>query len=614
MSSLDPDTLRTDVLDLLGAAPPPDPSPGYGLRARDLARRVADRAGMLLPAGARVGPYTIQSVLGRGGQATVYRAVDESGRVLALKVPRAELVSRLVREAQILFHLDHPRIVRIERAEILADVPYLACELLPGGTLAERLRQGPLPPADVARLADHVLEALAHGHQKGVVHRDIKPSNVLFDAEGQVKVADFGIGSLALVEELGLPQTLVSLDHTLGAGTPVYMAPEQEDPGLRVDGKVDGRADLYSLGKLLYAALTGRSPRTVLPVSSLVPEAGVGWDRFLFRLLEDRPADRFPSAEAARQDLRSWRDLPVSPTPVLPASSRRDHGGTPAMVASACHELSRKGAGALIAIERGDSLGGRARMGSRLDAMLSELLLLSVFAPESPLRDGAVVVRGGRLEAAGCFLPNAEAAQHPGLGTRHLAALGQSEESDAVVVVVSEETGAISLAVEGELRAGLTPLELARELRALLETQSVPRLIHSEDGPLERVNRLLEELALRSGARCSLLVDARGHPIAQVGSSGVHTDTIAALVAASYAATREVAKVLGDPCFLRLTHEGAQQGLVVCLVDERTLLASFVDADAASHVEWALAHAQETAAELARILDRLEDDPHPLDP
>lgn len=407
------------------------------------------------------------------------------------------------------------------------------------------------------------------------------------------------------------------------------MAPEQEDPGLRVDGKVDGRADLYSLGKLLYAALTGRSPRTVLPVSSLVPEAGGGWDRFLFRLLEDRPTDRFPSAEAARQDLRSWRDLPVSPAPVLPAvetatgegparqlpiSTRRDHGGTPAVVASACHELSRKGAGALIAIERGDSLAGRARMGSRLDAMLSELLLLSVFAPESPLRDGAVVVRGGRLEAAGCFLPNAEAAQHPGLGTRHLAALGQSEESDAVVVVVSEETGAISLAVEGELRAGLTPLELARELRALLETQSVPRLIHSEDGPLERVNRLLEELALRSGARCSLLVDARGHPIAQVGSSGVHTDTIAALVAASYAATREVAKVLGDPCFLRLTHEGAQQGLVVCLVDERTLLASFVDADAASHVEWALAHAQETAAELARILDRLEDDPHPLDP
>lgn len=247
----DPDTLRSDVLGLLESDPVPPPSAGLVARTRDVARQLGRSAAADLPPGARVGPYVVREVLGRGGQAAVYRAEDDAGRAVALKVPRPELVARLVREAQILFHLDHPRIVRIERAVIDADPPYIACELLPGGTLADRLRRGPLPAPDVAEIADQILLALQHGHDKGVVHRDIKPSNVLFDEDGRVKVADFGVGSLRLVEDLGLPRTLVSLDLTRGAGTPLYMAPEQEHAALREDGKVDGRADLYALGKLL---------------------------------------------------------------------------------------------------------------------------------------------------------------------------------------------------------------------------------------------------------------------------------------------------------------------------------------------------------------------------
>ncbi len=300
--------LRTDALGLLDLAPVAPPSAALTTRARQVARALARAvAPEALPEGARVGPYAVRGVLGRGGQATVYRAENAQGRAFAVKVPRPELVARLVREAQILFHLDHPRILRIEKADMTADPPYLACAFVPGGTLADRLRAGPLEPGAAWRLADQVLEALEHGHGKGVVHRDLKPSNVLFDAAGDALVADFGVGSLRLVEDLGLPQTLVSGDASLGVGTPLYMAPEQEHAALRADGRVDGRADLYALGKLLFEALTGRAPRTIRPASALVPGLDPAWDALLFRLVEDRPQDRFPDARAARAALAKIR-------------------------------------------------------------------------------------------------------------------------------------------------------------------------------------------------------------------------------------------------------------------------------------------------------------------
>lgn len=138
-------------------------------------------------------------------------------------------------------------------------------------------------------------------------------------------------------------------------------------------------------------------------------------------------------------------------------------------IVRAAESLAAKRIGALVVIERTTGLGHYAELGMRVDATVSAELLGSLFLPGSPLHDGAVFVQHGRVSVAGCFLPlsrNLRVART--LGTRHRAALGLAEETDAVVVVVSEETGNISLAVDGGIETGLDPLELAGRLAELL--------------------------------------------------------------------------------------------------------------------------------------------------
>jgi diadenylate cyclase len=135
------------------------------------------------------------------------------------------------------------------------------------------------------------------------------------------------------------------------------------------------------------------------------------------------------------------------------------------IVTQSCKELSAKKTGALIVIERQIKLGEVIGSGTIIDAYPSVELIGNIFFTNSPLHDGAMVIRGGRLYAAGCFLPlsgNMEIGRE--LGTRHRAALGMSEESDAAVVVVSEETGAISVAIDSRLQRGLSPLNLQKLL------------------------------------------------------------------------------------------------------------------------------------------------------
>lgn len=308
---------RADVVSFLAEFEPPPMSEELREATAELADALAGAwSHGALPPGVALGGYTIQEPLGHGGQASVYRAEDAAGQSFALKVPHQELLQRLIREAQILFHLDHPRVVRIVAAEVKASPPYLVTEHLSGGTLAdvlERAPEGRLEPERVREVALAVLEALAYAHEKGVIHRDLKPSNILFDAAGEPKVADFGIGSLSLVNRL--EGTLVSHDRTGVAGTPLYMAPEQELAG----AEVDARADLYALGKLVYRALSGRSPRTIKPLRRVLPELDVAWEDFILRLVEDDPAERYPSAVAAREALL---ELPGA-VPSLPAPPAR---------------------------------------------------------------------------------------------------------------------------------------------------------------------------------------------------------------------------------------------------------------------------------------------------
>ncbi len=134
-------------------------------------------------------------------------------------------------------------------------------------------------------------------------------------------------------------------------------------------------------------------------------------------------------------------------------------------VVEACSRLSAKKTGALLVFHRQTGLHEFIETGVRLDALISTELLLNIFEPNSPLHDGAVIISGGRIISAGCVLPLTDTSLGGGLGTRHRAAVGMSEQTDAVIIVVSEETGTISLAVGGHLRRYLTEARLREQLK-----------------------------------------------------------------------------------------------------------------------------------------------------
>jgi serine/threonine protein kinase len=280
-------------------------------RARELATNyLGERVGLPLAPGDTAGAYEIVRVLGAGGQAVVYEAVHRDlGRHVALKVPRKDTGDRLVREAKLMASLEHPAIVQVLDLSLEGPVPYLVLELCEKGSLDDRLEivhPDGLPLDQVRRASVSILEALAHAHKTGVVHRDVKPANVLFDKDHNAKVADFGIGTVARADELSVSHDLSQL--SLFAGTPLYLAPEQENPALRVDGKLDGRADLFAFGKLLFQMLTGASPRTIRPPSRLRPGLDPAWDEYVFKLTEERPERRYDSAEEALRELPRFQE------------------------------------------------------------------------------------------------------------------------------------------------------------------------------------------------------------------------------------------------------------------------------------------------------------------
>ena len=270
-------------------------------RARQLSGKLLEaRTALPLAPGDVAGNYEVVEVLGSGGQAVVYRARHRQiGRHVALKVPRREVGDRLLREAQLGARLEHAAIARVEDIQLEGAVPYMVLELCENGSLEDLLDEHPqgLPLELVSQIATQVLNALSFAHRAQIVHRDVKPANILLDRNGQAKVADFGIGTMAAQDGLSVSVELSQL--SLLAGTPLYVAPEQENPALRVNGRLDGRADLFSFGKVLFQMLTGASPRTIRPPSRVRKGLDVAWDDFIFKLLEERPQDRFLSADAA---------------------------------------------------------------------------------------------------------------------------------------------------------------------------------------------------------------------------------------------------------------------------------------------------------------------------
>jgi Tol biopolymer transport system component len=222
-----------------------------------------------LSPGRRLGPYEVTASLGTGGMGEVYRAADARlGREVAVKVLPAEVacdpvrLARFRREAQLLAALNHPNVAAIYGLEEADGHPFLVLELVPGETLAERLKRGPLPVDEALAVAGQIAEAVEEAHEHGIVHRDLKPSNVKVTPEGRVKVLDFGLakawggeaGSMS-AGDLSQSPTLVHSGTAAGIilGTAAYMSPEQ------ARGKaVDKRADIWAFGVVLFEMLTGR--------------------------------------------------------------------------------------------------------------------------------------------------------------------------------------------------------------------------------------------------------------------------------------------------------------------------------------------------------------------
>ncbi|MEN6458169.1 MAG: serine/threonine-protein kinase [Thermoguttaceae bacterium] len=275
----------------------------------------------------RLGPYRVVGKLGRGGMGTVYEAVhEETGDAAAVKLLSAALAqeegfrSRFEAEIETLRKLNHPNIVRLFGFGQQEGHLFYAMELVDGNSLEEELRRGrQFDWREVARVGIETCRALRHAHDRGVIHRDIKPGNLLLRTDGHVKLSDFGIARLFGNTKLTGAGSVL--------GTAEYMAPEQ------AEGRpVDNRADLYSLGALLYALLARRAvfrakslPDMLYkqrfeqpePVRKFAPETPAELEEILTQLLEKDPAKRVVNADLLARRLEAMlHALSVEPETV----------------------------------------------------------------------------------------------------------------------------------------------------------------------------------------------------------------------------------------------------------------------------------------------------------
>ena len=284
--------------------------------------------------GTRLGDrYLLGEVLGRGGMAEVYDAADERlGRAVAVKVLRPALAMnpevrlRFEAEARAAARLSHPNVVTVFDTGEDAGTPYIVMERLPGETVADRMKAGPVDQEWLRRVAGDVLQALAAAHGAGIIHRDVKPGNILLAPDGCAKVADFGIAKST--EALG--GTDITATNML-LGTPAYLAPE------RIQGHAaTAESDLYSLGVLLYEALAGTKPHSgptpmaiarsindgnVAPIQHLRPDVDPGLATVVGRSMSPLPGDRYHSADAMRQALEDDATVAADMSTAAPAGA-----------------------------------------------------------------------------------------------------------------------------------------------------------------------------------------------------------------------------------------------------------------------------------------------------
>ncbi len=262
----------------------------------------------------RIGLYEVLSVIGCGGTGMVLKALDTRlNRFVAIKIlaptfsTSGSARKRFEREGRAIAAVSHDHVVAVHNVDEYRGLPYIVMQYIAGRSLQQRVdNDGPLATQEVVRISMQIADALSCAHEQGIIHRDVKPSNILLEnGVERVRVSDFGLAQVA--DDVSMTRSGII------AGTPQYMSPEQSrgEP-------LDGRSDLFSLGSVMYAMCTGHppfragttlgviqrisstDPRPIRQINSDIPE----WlARFVHRLLEKNPADRFDSAREVRNYL-----------------------------------------------------------------------------------------------------------------------------------------------------------------------------------------------------------------------------------------------------------------------------------------------------------------------
>ena len=267
------------------------------------------------------GRYLIESLIGVGGMANVYKGRDvRTGNQIAVKVLKEEfldneeLVRRFKNESKAISILNHPNIVKVYDVSVTDQLQYIVMEYIDGITLKEYLKQrnGALTWKEVVHFATQVLSALDHAHSKGIVHRDVKPQNIMLQADGSIKMMDFGIARFSRAQSQTVSDKAIGSVH--------YISPEQAK-----GDHTDARTDIYSVGVMMYEMLSGKLPfdgtgavsiaimqisEKPKPRAEVAPNIPVGLRQITEKAMEKDPADRYQSAQEMLDAIAAFRRDP----------------------------------------------------------------------------------------------------------------------------------------------------------------------------------------------------------------------------------------------------------------------------------------------------------------